>query len=153
MHFREGEFDSQCCEKQSFICAENVERYLKGVSFQQNELFDFFRRVLHRKGCLSVEFQSLFSFSCNWRVFFHCNGFLSIQSVYSASTGFLCHSFKGSPLESVKLVLTAFKGLSKHATKGFFLALNRFSVPSSYIRRVLLLQCDTLAMFLNNFSC
>ena len=26
-------------------------------------------------------------------------------------------------------------------------------MPSSYIRRVLLLQCDALAMFLNNFSC
>ena len=57
-------------------------------------------------------------------------------------------------LESAKLVLTAFKGFSKHATNGFFfLALNRFPMPSSYIRRVLLLQCDALAMFLNNFSC
>ena len=156
MHFREGEFDSQCCEKQSFACAENDEGQLKGLSFQQNELFGFFGCVLHRKGFLSVEFQRLFSFSLIWRVFFHCNGFLSIQSVYLESTGFLCPmSFiQRFSLESAKLVLTAFKGFSKHATKVFFfLALNRFPMPSSYIRRVLLLQCDALAMFLNNFSC
>ena len=63
MHFREGEFDGECCEKQGFACAENVERHLKGLSFQQNELFGFFGCVLHRKGFLSEEFQRLFSFS------------------------------------------------------------------------------------------
>ena len=116
----------------------------------------FWVRFTPKEFPLSVEFQRLFSFSLIWTVFFHCNGFLSIQSVYLASTGFLCPmSFiQRFSLESAKLVLTAFKGFSKHATNGFFfLALNRFPMPSSYIRRVLLLQCDALAMFLNNFSC
>ena len=63
----------------------------------------------------------------------------------------LCHSFKGFPHESVKLVPTAFKGFSTHASNGFFYALNRFSVPSPYLRRVLLLQRDAFAMFFNNF--
>ena len=148
MHFREGEFDSQCCEKQSFICAENVKRHLKGVSFQQNELFHFFRRVLHRKGCLSCF------------LFLAIEGFSFIAMVSWAFKVFTQHRQGFYVIHSKVLRLNQWNWFSPHS-KGcpsmqprvFFLALNRFSVPSSYIRRVLLLQCDALAMFLNNFSC
>ena len=120
---------ANAAKNRASLVRKNVERYLKGLSFQQNELFGFFGCVLHRKGFLSVEFQRLFSFSLIWRVFFQCNGFLSIQSVYLESTGFLCPmSFiQRFSLESAKLVLTAFKGFSKHATKFFFSRIKPFS--------------------------